>query len=70
MHAFSHSFNLLILLSCSGYVGAATVGGAAYWFMYDIEGPGVTFHQLVSSVCVCVCVCVCLLYCTVIPTDL
>jgi len=29
-----------------GYVGAATVAGAAYWFMYDDEGPGVTFYQL------------------------
>ena len=23
------------------YVGAATVGGAAYWFMYDNTGPQV-----------------------------
>merc|ERR1719167_871993 len=29
-----------------GYVGAATVAGAAYWFMYDSEGPGVSFYQL------------------------
>jgi len=29
-----------------GYVGAATVAGAAYWFMYDVTGPGVTFYQL------------------------
>merc|ERR1712002_675933 len=28
------------------YVGAATVGGAAYWFMYDPTGPGVTYYQL------------------------
>ncbi|XP_026101235.1 sarcoplasmic/endoplasmic reticulum calcium ATPase 1-like isoform X2 [Carassius auratus] len=28
------------------YVGAATVGAAAYWFMYDVEGPQVTYHQL------------------------
>lgn len=31
-----------------GYVGAATVGAAAYWFLYDEEGPKVTYHQLVS----------------------
>uniref|UniRef100_A0A4W4HH99 Calcium-transporting ATPase n=1 Tax=Electrophorus electricus TaxID=8005 RepID=A0A4W4HH99_ELEEL len=29
-----------------GYVGAATVGAAAYWFLYDEEGPGVTYYQL------------------------
>ncbi|XP_076153903.1 ATPase sarcoplasmic/endoplasmic reticulum Ca2+ transporting 1, like [Alosa pseudoharengus] len=30
-----------------GYVGAATVGGAAFWFLYDEEeGPQVTYHQL------------------------
>ncbi|KAI4807543.1 hypothetical protein KUCAC02_027346, partial [Chaenocephalus aceratus] len=29
-----------------GYVGMATVGGAAYWFLYDAEGPGVTYYQL------------------------
>ncbi len=28
------------------YVGAATVGGAAYWFMYDPTGPQITFWQL------------------------
>lgn len=33
-----------------GYVGAATVGAAAYWFLYDEEGPQVTYYQLVSLV--------------------
>ncbi|XP_040579168.1 calcium-transporting ATPase sarcoplasmic/endoplasmic reticulum type isoform X1 [Lepeophtheirus salmonis] len=28
------------------YVGFATVGGAAYWFMYDPTGPQVTYFQL------------------------
>jgi Ca2+ transporting ATPase len=30
------------------YVGAATVGGYAWWFMYYENGPHVTFSQLVS----------------------
>jgi len=28
------------------YVGAATVGSAAYWFMYDPTGPQMSFYQL------------------------
>jgi Ca2+ transporting ATPase len=28
------------------YVGAATVGGAAWWFMYSPEGPQLTYYQL------------------------
>ena len=32
------------------YVGAATVFGYAWWFMYNPEGPQVSFWQLVSSV--------------------
>ena len=28
------------------YVGAATVGGYAWWFMYNSEGPQITFWQL------------------------
>lgn len=28
------------------YVGAATVGGAAYWFLYDPTGPQMSFWQL------------------------
>uniref|UniRef100_A0A7N8Y7I9 Calcium-transporting ATPase n=1 Tax=Mastacembelus armatus TaxID=205130 RepID=A0A7N8Y7I9_9TELE len=33
-------------MAIGGYVGAATVGGAAWWFLYDSTGPGVTYHQL------------------------
>lgn len=28
------------------YVGLATVAGYAWWFMYNPEGPQITFHQL------------------------
>jgi Ca2+ transporting ATPase len=31
------------------YVGAATVFGYAWWFMYNAEGPQITLYQLVSS---------------------
>jgi Ca2+ transporting ATPase len=31
------------------YVGLATVGGYAWWFMYNSEGPQITFSQLVSA---------------------
>lgn len=40
---YSHRF-----LSLTGYVGAATVGGAIWWFLYDETGPGVTYYQLVG----------------------
>merc|ERR1711931_510745 len=33
-------------MAIGGYVGAATVGGAVWWFLYDVTGPGVTFYQL------------------------
>ncbi|XP_061823791.1 ATPase sarcoplasmic/endoplasmic reticulum Ca2+ transporting 1, like isoform X1 [Nerophis lumbriciformis] len=33
-------------MAIGGYVGAATVGGAAWWFLYDSTGPHVTYHQL------------------------
>ncbi|XP_056325030.1 ATPase sarcoplasmic/endoplasmic reticulum Ca2+ transporting 1, like isoform X2 [Danio aesculapii] len=33
-------------LTIGGYVGAATVAAAAYWFIYDEEGPQVTYYQL------------------------
>ncbi|XP_054848862.1 sarcoplasmic/endoplasmic reticulum calcium ATPase 1 isoform X2 [Eublepharis macularius] len=33
-------------LAIGGYVGAATVGAAAWWFIYAEDGPGVTYHQL------------------------
>merc|ERR1712117_350292 len=29
-----------------GYVGVATVGGAAYWFLYDPTGPQINYYQL------------------------
>ena len=32
------------------YVGGATVFGYAWWFMYNAEGPQISFWQLVSSV--------------------
>uniref|UniRef100_A0A8D0FGU5 Cation-transporting P-type ATPase C-terminal domain-containing protein n=1 Tax=Strix occidentalis caurina TaxID=311401 RepID=A0A8D0FGU5_STROC len=35
-------------LAIGGYVGAATVGAAAWWFLYAEDGPSVTYHQLVS----------------------
>ena len=28
------------------YVGAATVGGAAYWFLYDPTGPQLSYYQI------------------------
>ena len=28
------------------YVGAATVGGAAYWFLYDPTGPQMNYYQI------------------------
>jgi Ca2+ transporting ATPase len=31
------------------YVGAATVFGYVWWFIYNPAGPGITFSQLVSS---------------------
>ncbi|XP_031813244.1 sarcoplasmic/endoplasmic reticulum calcium ATPase 3 [Sarcophilus harrisii] len=33
-------------LAIGVYVGLATVGAATWWFLYDPEGPRVTFHQL------------------------
>ncbi|XP_043109627.1 ATPase sarcoplasmic/endoplasmic reticulum Ca2+ transporting 1, like isoform X1 [Puntigrus tetrazona] len=33
-------------MAIGGYVGAATVAAAAYWFVYDEEGPGITYYQL------------------------
>uniref|UniRef100_A0A3B3CQ91 Calcium-transporting ATPase n=1 Tax=Oryzias melastigma TaxID=30732 RepID=A0A3B3CQ91_ORYME len=43
----------LALLQIHGYVGAATVGGAAWWFLYDTTGPGVTYYQLVNHHLIC-----------------
>ncbi|XP_038615193.1 sarcoplasmic/endoplasmic reticulum calcium ATPase 3 isoform X1 [Tachyglossus aculeatus] len=33
-------------LAIGVYVGLATVGAATWWFLYDADGPQVTFHQL------------------------
>jgi hypothetical protein len=33
-----------------GYVGAATVGAAAWWFIAADGGPRVTFYQLVLAI--------------------
>uniref|UniRef100_A0A8C4SQU8 Calcium-transporting ATPase n=1 Tax=Erpetoichthys calabaricus TaxID=27687 RepID=A0A8C4SQU8_ERPCA len=33
-------------MAIGGYVGAATVGAAAWWFMYADDGPHVTYYQL------------------------
>ncbi|CAH1260355.1 unnamed protein product [Diabrotica balteata] len=33
-------------LAIGGYVGAATVGAAAWWFMYSPEGPQMSYYQL------------------------
>uniref|UniRef100_A0A3B4ZQF3 Calcium-transporting ATPase n=1 Tax=Stegastes partitus TaxID=144197 RepID=A0A3B4ZQF3_9TELE len=33
-------------MAIGGYVGAATVGGAAWWFLYDVTGPNVSYYQL------------------------
>ncbi|KAI4822607.1 hypothetical protein KUCAC02_008139 [Chaenocephalus aceratus] len=33
-------------MAIGGYVGAATVAAAAWWFLYCDEGPGVSFYQL------------------------
>uniref|UniRef100_A0A1B6E9S2 Calcium-transporting ATPase n=1 Tax=Clastoptera arizonana TaxID=38151 RepID=A0A1B6E9S2_9HEMI len=33
-------------LAIGGYVGAATVGAASWWFMYSPEGPSLTYWQL------------------------
>lgn len=47
--------NFTCLLQCplfplpTVYVGLATVAAATWWFLYDTEGPQVTFYQLVSK---------------------
>ena len=35
------------------YVGMATVGGYAWWFMFNSEGPGISLYQLVSCIFAC-----------------
>lgn len=33
-------------MAIGGYVGAATVGAAAWWFLYSEDGPNLTYYQL------------------------
>lgn len=33
-------------MAIGGYVGAATVAAAGHWFLYDEEGPRITYYQL------------------------
>ena len=41
------SFPMFYSLQAIGiYVGMATVGGAAYWFLYDPTGPQMNYWQL------------------------
>jgi len=35
-------------MAIGGYVGAATVGAAAWWFMYCEDGPQISYYQLVK----------------------
>lgn len=42
-----HDHVILVSL-LPGYVGAATVGAAAWWFTVSEDGPQVTLYQLVS----------------------
>lgn len=44
--AFSLLFSNLSYMAIGFYVGAATVGAAAWWFMFSTEGPGLTYWQL------------------------
>lgn len=39
-------YYLFSYMAIGGYVGAATVGGATWWFMYSDAGPQLTFWQL------------------------
>lgn len=32
----------------AGYVGLGTVGAATWWYLFDEDGPQVSFYQLVS----------------------
>lgn len=49
-HFFSDVSQCLYVVSFSlptGYVGLGTVGAATWWYLFDDEGPQVTFYQLV-----------------------
>ena len=40
------NYSLFRYMAIGIYVGAATVGGAAYWFMFDPTGPQMSYWQL------------------------
>lgn len=42
-------FKLDLIHFISVYVGCATVGAAAWWFMVYHKGPGLNYYQLVRS---------------------
>lgn len=37
-------------MAIGGYVGAATVGASAWWYMYSPDGPGLSYYQCVSYI--------------------
>lgn len=37
-------------MAIGGYVGAATVGAASWWFMYSPYGPQMSYWQLVCDI--------------------
>jgi len=39
------------MLNVAVYVGAATVGAAAWWFMSAPDGPHLNYYQLVQLLC-------------------
>jgi len=41
-------------MAIGGYVGAATVGAAAWWFMYCEDGPQISYYQLVNNILIVV----------------
>lgn len=43
--------NVILVSLLPGYVGAATVGAAAWWFTVCEDGPQLTLYQLVSVFC-------------------
>lgn len=40
--------NMSLSVCPVGYVGLGTVGAATWWYLFDDEGPQVSFYQLVS----------------------
>lgn len=44
---FNLFFFYLRYMAIGGYVGAATVGAASWWFMYSPYGPQMSYWQLV-----------------------